>query len=189
MPAKVENNDRIVSPAATALTSPRTEEATTLEAPVPMRPAAAEAPADAFRSVPLREIALKVHGDANSGVDVRILDNKGKVHVEVRTADNHLATSLQENIGDLVGSLDKSGYRTELGGHDSTTTVSATGSSQQLTSDNGRHPASDQGSMAGQGGHSGQQHQQGQGRGNRPRWLEEIVRNFDPAVQEKENQD
>ena len=177
-PAVEDSNGRLE-------TTPRSSEASRAQ------PANEPPATETVKAAPLREISLKVRGDTDAGVDVHILEDKGKVHVEVRTADSHLATSLRENVGDLVGNLDKSGYRTEsLKTHQDSPTVSATDGAQQAsTNTGGRQSSAEQDPMAGQGGQSGQQHQQGHGRGNRPRWLDEIVRNFDPTVQEKENED
>ncbi len=159
------------------------------ESPSPAPPATPDEPSEAPKAAPIRELSLKLPGDAGTGVDLHIVDSKGKLHVEVRTGDAHLASSLQDNVGDLVGKLDRSGYRTEEATSRDGRVISAPGDSQQPTNDNGRQSGAERDQTAGQGGQSGQQHHHGQGRGNRPRWLEEIVKNFDPQVREEENQD
>ncbi len=57
-----------------------------------------------------------------------------------------------------------------------------------LGRDSGRESPADQQQSPGQGGngHSGQQQQHGQGRGSRPKWLEEIVRNFQTSSTQEE---
>ncbi len=136
-----------------------------------------ETPA-APKAGPLREIALSVPG-REEAVNLHIVDDRGKLHVEVRTSDPQLASSLRDNVGDLVQKLDHSGYRVESTG------------STQVAAGHQTKSGPEQDQAGGQGSrHPGQeqQQQQGQGRGNRPRWLEEIVRNFQVTEQEQETQ-
>jgi arylsulfatase A-like enzyme len=46
-------------------------------------------------------------------VDVQITDRAGQVQVAVRTQDPGLQASLRQDLGTLVNSLERSGYRTE----------------------------------------------------------------------------
>jgi hypothetical protein len=160
------------------------------ESPLPVPVATHDPPCERPKPAPLRELSLKLPGNAGMGVDLHIMDYKGKLHVEVRTGDAHLAASLQENVGDLVSKLDRSGYHTEeVATRHGGRVITAPGDAQQGNNDNVRQSGAERDQTAGQGGQSGQQHHHGQGRGNRPRWLEEIVKTFDPQVREEENQD
>jgi hypothetical protein len=148
-------------------------------------------PAADTKAAPLREITLKVGGDSDRSVDLHIVNERGKLHVEVRTSDSQLAASLRDNVGDLVQKLDRSGFRAEPASIHESSPISS-GSSQRgdLGNESGHNPGRGEQQSGSQGGDSqpGQHQQQGQGRGNRPRWLEEIVKNFQSSEQEKENE-
>ena len=62
---------------------------------------------------PTREISLRVADVDAAKVDVRLSERAGKVHVAVRTDDRELAKSLQSDLGELVGRLERKGYSTE----------------------------------------------------------------------------
>jgi hypothetical protein len=79
-----------------------------LATPAPIDTAKPEAPA-----APVHELAMRVSTPDSSFVDVRISERGGEVHVAVRTADTNLRTSLQGDLGSLVGKLEQSGFRTE----------------------------------------------------------------------------
>jgi hypothetical protein len=142
------------------------------------------------KTAPLKEITVTLPGNSEKPLDLRIVDERGKLHVEVRTSDTQLASSLRDNVGDLVDKLDHAGYRTEsLAAHEDIRPAEAATGGNNAGGNGARNQSADQDSTGGQGGgQSGQQHQQGQGRGNRPRWLEEIVRNFHAGVQEQESE-
>jgi hypothetical protein len=69
--------------------------------------------ASAVPAQPIREISLRLAGAASAQVDVQVTERAGRVQVAVRTADPDLATSLQNNLGDLMGRLEEKGFRTE----------------------------------------------------------------------------
>jgi hypothetical protein len=155
------------------------------------RAAAPEPPTQTAKDAPLREITLKLPGNADKSVDLHIVDERGKLHVEVRTSDAQLASSLRDNVGELVQKLDRSGFHAETtSGHESAPISTGAAQGSGLGNESGHKPGGGEQQTAGQGGdgQAGQQHQQGQGRGNRPRWLEEIVRNFHSSEQEKEKE-
>ncbi len=178
------------SPVTTSNTRQTVERQVVAE-PASVRPAEPSAPADAPKAAPLRELTIKVSDNSDQPVVLHIVNEHGKLHVEVRTSDPQLASSLRENVGDLVQKLDRSGFRAEsTSSHENSpfTTSSAQGS--DLGNAAGHKPGSGEQQNAGQGSdqQSGQQQQQqGQGRGNRPRWLEELVRNFQSSEEKKEN--
>lgn len=143
---------------------------------------------DTSKAAPLREITLKVSGDSDRPVDLHIVNERGKLHVEVRTSDPQLASSLRENVGDLIQKLDRAGFREDFhqGAPIRADSSQAGGPGHQ----NGHSGNGAQRQNTGNGGDGqpGHQQQQDQGRGNRPRWLEEIVRNFHSSEEEKENE-
>jgi hypothetical protein len=60
-----------------------------------------------------QDITVRIAGPDASAVDLRLTERAGQVHVSVRTADTGLQTSLRQDLGTLVNSLERSGYRTE----------------------------------------------------------------------------
>jgi hypothetical protein len=159
-------------------------------APAPMK--AADLPAEAPRPAAVREIALTLPNPESRTVDLHIVDARGKVHVEVRTDDPNLASTLRDNVGDLVQKLDGAGYRTEsISARDENPKVSAAAWTDHRASHIGQKGPVEQEQQSGGGsnGHSGQEQSQQQGhpRGNRPRWIEEIRRNLQTGSHEEEN--
>ena len=61
---------------------------------------------------PLREISFRLSADS-SNVDVQVAQRAGRIQVAVRTGDPEVAKSLQSNLGELVGTLEEKGFRTE----------------------------------------------------------------------------
>jgi hypothetical protein len=116
------------------------------------------------RAGPIREIAIQLDRAEARPVDLHIVESGGRVHVEVRTDDPRLASTLRDNVGELVQKLDHSGYHAETMPLRDERAVNAT--------------VRDQGQSGGQGSHSHHQQQQEHPRGNRPRWLDEIRKNF-----------
>lgn len=193
------NQDKPDTPAAAAVgvadVTPPLHQAAPAQHPAPAeapaeiaRPTMPDLPLQPAKAGALREITIQLPGAEAKPVDLHIIEDRGKVHVEVRTSDTQLASSLRDNVGDLVQKLDHSGFRTEsVSTHKDAVAASPAGSQSQFSNNNGNKPAADQEHSDGRGGgQPGQQRQQEQGRGNRPRWLEEIVRNFH-TVQEQES--
>lgn len=88
----------------------------------PERPAAAQAlresepvqPAAAPpRQAPAQEIAVRIGRPDAPPVDVQMAERGGQVRVDVRTQDPALQSSLRQELGTLVNSLERSGFRTE----------------------------------------------------------------------------
>lgn len=57
-------------------------------------------------------MTLHLTRDAQS-VDIRLVDRGGELHVAVRSGDQNLTSDLRESVRDLVGGLEKGGFRTE----------------------------------------------------------------------------
>jgi hypothetical protein len=62
---------------------------------------------------PAQQIAVRIAGPGSSSVDLQVTERAGQMHVSVRTADTGMQTSLRQDLGTLVNSLERSGYRTE----------------------------------------------------------------------------
>jgi hypothetical protein len=116
-------------------------------------------------------IAVRIALPDTPHVDVQFVDRAGQVQVAVRTPDTGLQSSLRQDLGTLVNSLERSGFHTEaFTPHDAI--AEAGGSSPMNFQDNGRHhdPGSgEQGRPSGNpgGGSRDSQHgsqQQGQQR-------------------------
>ena len=127
-----------------------------------------------------REISLRVSDADAAKVDVRLTERAGKVHVAVRTDDRELSKSLQSDLGELVGRLERKGYNTETW----TPGERLGSSSARDTADN-----RDGGSSP---GWTQQQQQQGQGdphRRQRMQWETETGQNFQIAEGQSESND
>jgi hypothetical protein len=71
---------------------------------------AAENPAAVAKSLPAREIAVRLSDQLSKSVDVRVFEKGGKIEVAVRTSDQNLSNSLRAELGQLVGNLQKEGF-------------------------------------------------------------------------------
>jgi hypothetical protein len=61
---------------------------------------------------PVRDVTVRLSAD-NQQVDVKLVDRGGHLHVAVHSADPVLSADLRASVHDLVGGLEKSGFRTE----------------------------------------------------------------------------
>jgi hypothetical protein len=109
-------------------------------------PSAPAAPAQTAAAV--KEIAVRIATPQAPAVDVRLVERAGQLQVSVRTSDGGLQTSLRQDLGSLVNSLERSGYRAETFLPRETPLAAAI--SAQISSQNGR-----QQSEAGSGGRNG----------------------------------
>ena len=99
-PAVGEARSRVAEPRSAAAAPTR---------PV-QRLVAAENPAAVAKSLPAREIAVRLSDQLSKSVDVRVFEKGGKIEVAVRTSDQNLSNSLRAELGQLVGSLQKEGF-------------------------------------------------------------------------------
>lgn len=119
------------------------------EALVTSEPAASAARAQSL--APAQQISVRIAPPQAPVVDLHMMERGGQVHVAVRTADGVLQTWLRQDLGSLVSSLERSGFRTEtFTPHEIIQHVPA---GPQMNSPNGRHE-SESGS-GGRGGNSG----------------------------------
>jgi hypothetical protein len=150
--ATIETSTNSTVPARTAADALRNTESA--------QPAGAPQ-ATAPRTAATQEIAVHIaRGDA-PGVDVRVTDRAGQIHVAVRTPDTDLQNSLRQDLGTLVSSLQRSGYRAEA------FTTSLSDSSFQSGGGNQSAPGSSQSDDAGSDS-SGRGQQQPQQRQQHP---------------------
>jgi hypothetical protein len=63
-------------------------------------------------ATPVRDLALHLPG-AN-GVEVRMSERSGEVHVEVRTGDREFTQDLRDNLHELVSGLERKGFAAEV---------------------------------------------------------------------------
>jgi hypothetical protein len=154
-------------------------------APEPVRAAAMETPApanatDALRSAdsatpaqepartgPVQEISIRIAQPDASPVDLRVVERSGQVHVDVRTDDTSMQTSLRQDLGALTNSLQKAGYHAETFAPASTTARTAS-AAQAGNQDNHQDSSRNGGSGDNSGGRRQQQQQKRTGN-----WLEE----------------
>jgi hypothetical protein len=115
-----------------------------------LRASEPSAPAAAASVAAVKEIAIRIATPQAPAVDVHLVARAGQLQVSVRTADSGLQTSLRQDVGSLVNSLERSGYRAQAFTPPDTSPVGAR--SAQSNSQDGR-----QESESGSGGRNGGQ--------------------------------
>ena len=164
---------------APATRSGPAHETSSRQSPPQSLPAAAEEPlspqAHQAKPEPLRELSLVVPGRQAEGrtqgsVEVRVLERAGEVRLSVRTPDTELANSLRQQLGDLVGRLEQTGYQAETWRPAEVSPVSARHHNSRDCGDSssaghGRHPDA--------GGQPGHQH--GRQRQDQPEWAQALA--------------
>lgn len=159
-----------------------------LPAPSPadaLRSRAETAPGPPAKSTAAQEIAVRIARPEAASVDVHLIQRAGQVHVSVRTPDPGLQTSLRQDLGALVNSLERAGYKAEALPHDALSAQSpmradshAASPDQQPSRDrqeSGGGWASSGRDGSGQpGGGSGGQRRQDQGQREPQDWTEAL---------------
>jgi hypothetical protein len=126
------------------------------------------AAAPPLRTGAAQEISIRIAPPDSPAVDLRVVERDGQVHVDVRTADATMQTSLRQDLGTLSSSLERAGYHTET--FTPASTLGRTASSAQTgNQDNQQDPSQNRG---GQGDFSDGRRQQQQKRSGT--WLEEL---------------
>ena len=121
-------------------------------------------------SAPLKDISIQVSQPGTQKVEVRVVQQSGELRVAVRTGDSDLAHGLQQNLSDLVGRLQETGFRAEGWRPGGSTVDSPAASEARAASD-----ASRSGNQQSSSGNSqGQEGERQQSRSQRPAWLEEL---------------
>jgi hypothetical protein len=145
-----------------------------IEAPAPPAPIAPIYEADDLAPAPktVQEISLRVDGNDNQRVELRVRERGGEIRLTVRSADEGLAREMRGNLSELSNKLGESGYRTETwqpSHADSGTFSDHQNPAQQ------NDPDRQQRQQQRQPGQQQQQQQQPQdNRRQRPAWLEEF---------------
>jgi len=104
----------ILTAATPAHAAKLAEHAIAKETAAPEAAAPLEVPEPALpRTEPARDISFRIASHSADAVDVKLIDRAGQIHVSVRSADPALTKSLQDNISDLAGKLERSGFHAE----------------------------------------------------------------------------
>jgi hypothetical protein len=134
-----------------------------------LRNSETETPAPVAPAAPAQEIAVRINR-AEQAVEVHVTERAGQVHVAVRTPDAGLQTSLRQDLGTLVRSLDRAGYHAEAS---APLSVSSTESpSSQMNGNNSQQQDSGSNSGRQSGGQPGEQQNQRQPKHNAQDWIE-----------------
>jgi len=121
------------------------------------------------RTGAVQEITIRIEQPDALPVDLRVVERSGQLHVDVRTPDAAIETSLREDLGTLTNSLERAGYHAET--FTPSSGLGRTALSAQ-TSNQNDHQDSPQ-NRGGSGGSSeGRRQQQPQKRPST--WLEEM---------------
>ncbi len=127
-------------------------------------------PADPpIRTGAAQEIAIRIEQPDSSTIDLRVVERSGQLHVDVRTSDAGMQTSLRQDLGTLTGSLERAGYHSET--FTPSTNLARAQSSGQTG--NGDDQDSSQ-NRNGAGDFSGGRRQQQQQQKRPSTWLEEM---------------
>ncbi len=125
----------------------------------------------------IQGIAVRIALPDAPPVDVQITDRGGQVQVAVRTPDPGLQSSLRQDLGTLVSSLERSGYRAEtFVPREGVPQTAASSQTQEPGSGepgnpSGKHGSGNQ-SSGNQGGQQHSQQQQGQRGRQLQNWIE-----------------
>jgi hypothetical protein len=65
------------------------------------------------RASAAQEISIRVAQPDSSPIDLRVVERSGQLHVDVRTSDAAMQTSLRQDLGTLTNSLQRAGYHSE----------------------------------------------------------------------------
>jgi hypothetical protein len=152
--------------------------------PVDARPNVAALPdaAAASKVEPIRDLSIRIGNTAGNQVDVKIQERAGEVHVSVLSSNSALTSDLRQQVGDLVGKLDRAGYHAET----FKPTSSAASPQSPSQSDSGQERDSS-------GGRQQQQQQQEtarqqfmgrQKRSNQAQWLQQMNGSFGQGATE-----
>jgi hypothetical protein len=127
------------------------------------------------RSEPVRDLSIRIGNNPGNQVDVKIQERAGEVHVSVLSSSPSLTSDLRQQVGDLVGKLDRAGYHAE--------TFKPTSSTPSQQTSNQSEQGQDRDSS---GGRQQQQQQETaqqqflgrQKRSNQTQWLQQMNGSF-----------
>jgi len=124
------------------------------------------AAAPPLRTGAAQEISIRIAPPDSPAVDLRVVERAGQVHVDVRTPDSAMQTSLRQDLGTLTNSLERAGYHTE------TFTPSSTPGRAAASAQTDNHQQDPSQNRGGADNFSGGRRQQQQKRSGP--WLEEL---------------
>ena len=142
----------------------------------PERPEATPLRAEesASKAAPLKDLSIQVAQSDREGVELRVVEREGELHIAVRTGDADLAHGLRQGLPELVNRLDQGGYRTEAWRPAGMVSGSEPSSQAHTRSSDSRNPDSQS-----QPGWSQQERgQRDHNQSNRPKWVEELEGNL-----------
>jgi hypothetical protein len=146
--------------------------------PLDARPTVAALPdaATASKTEPVRDLSIRIGNTAGNQVDVKIQERAGEVHVSVLSSNSALTSDLRQQVGDLVGKLDRAGYHAETFKPNSSTpspqSPNQSDSGQERESSGGRQQQQQQQETA------QQQFMGRQKRSNQAQWLQQMNGSF-----------
>ena len=180
-PTTVPTHDPSTSTAST--TGERVAESAPARHSLDTRPVAAALPeaTAASKSEPVRDLSLRLGNTPSNQVEVKIQERAGELHVAVSSSNSELTSDLRQQVGELVGKLDRAGYHTETVRLPSTPTMQnasqASAGQQDLPNGNQQQQNPREQSPA------------RQKKATQPQWLQEINTTFGPtAIQGEMNQ-
>ena len=122
-----------------------------------------------LRAGAAQEISIRIAQPDASPIDLRVAERSGQLHVDVRTSDPAMQTSLREDLGTLTNSLQRAGYHSET--FTPSSSLGRTASGAPMNNQDDRQDQSQ--NRGGPGDFSGGRRQQQQQK--RPStWLEEM---------------
>jgi hypothetical protein len=136
------------------------------------------APLGSQAGTPAQQFAVRIAPGQSPAVDIHMVERGGQVHVAVRTADEGLQVSLRQDLGTLVESLERSGFRTEsFAPREGLQQLSTTGTAMN-SQDSRKEPQYGSGGGSNSGDTSqnsarGQQQQRPRDQ-RAPKWIEEV---------------
>lgn len=122
-----------------------------------------------LRAGAAQEISIRIAQPDASTIDLRVVERSGQLHVDVRSSDAAMQSSLRQDLGTLTNSLERAGYHSET--FTPSSTLNRMASSAQMSNQDDRQDQSQ--NRGGTGDFSGGRRQQQQQK--RPStWLEEM---------------
>jgi hypothetical protein len=122
----------------------------------------------------VQEFTVRIAQPDTPAVDVHILERAGQVQVAVRTPDASMQSSLREDLGTLVNSLQRAGYRADTFTPQTSAVLRAASSETSSQEDRDRQDSHPGNSGGGAGNPSDRQQQQRQRDQRSKAWFEEL---------------
>lgn len=148
--------------------------ANAIQASEPVPPSGAALTSSSPATGPVQQIVLRIARPDAQPVDLQISQHAGEVNVAVRTPDTGLQSSLRQDLGTLVGSLERAGYQAETFVPHSAATPAAIATEANSNGDHQESPSNSGGRVGSGDSQSGRQQQQGQRQQRQQNWLKEL---------------